>query len=193
MVTRPCVFRLAQFLGEGRRLRPSACSRTAGSACPAPAPRLIIAMIGVMPMPPAMNRKSCARCGRPKSLTGGATISSSPAFTRVDQLGRAAASVRLALDRDLIAVALGRIVAQRIFAQQPVRHLDGDMRAGGKFRQRLVGGVAEFDQVDAVGDSARCASRAAASWAVARSLQVRESVEKSRLRWQFALPRASET
>ena len=38
-------------------------------------------MIGVMPMPPAMKRKSCARGGKPKSLTGALTISSSPAFT----------------------------------------------------------------------------------------------------------------
>ena len=109
-------------------------------------------MIGVMPMPPAMNRKSCARCGRPKSLTGGATINIVAGLHIVDEVAGAAAAVGLALDRDQIAVALGRVVAQRIFAQQPVRRSDRDMRAGGKFRQRLAVGVAEFEQMNAVGD-----------------------------------------
>ena len=41
----------------------------------------IIDMIGVMPMPPAMNRKACALRASSKSLTGGATIKSSPGLT----------------------------------------------------------------------------------------------------------------
>jgi hypothetical protein len=52
----------------------------------------------------------------------------------------------------LNSVALGRVVAQGIFAQQPVRRLDLDMRAGGKFRQRLAAGVTDFQHMDAVGD-----------------------------------------
>ena len=70
----------------------------------------------------------------------------------VDEVGGAAAAIGLALDRDQIAIALGRVVAQRIFAQQAVRHPDRDMRAGGKFRQWLAARVAEFQQMDAVGD-----------------------------------------
>ena len=109
-------------------------------------------MIGVMPMPPAMNRKSCARCGNPKSLTGGSHHQLIAGIRIVDEVGGAAAAVRLALDRDQIAVALGRVVAQRIFPQQSVRRLDRDMRAGGEFRQWLAAGIAEFEHMDAVGD-----------------------------------------
>ena len=103
-------------------------------------------------MPPAMNRKSCARWRQAKIVDRRGHHQLVAGFHVVDQVARAAAAVALALDRDLIAVALGRIVAQRIFAQQAVRHPDSDMRAGGKFRQRLSRLGREIQGVDAVGD-----------------------------------------
>ncbi len=110
-------------------------------------------MIGVMPMPPAMNRKSCARCGRAEVVDRRRHHQLVAGFGVVDEVGGAAAAVGFALDRDQIAVALGRIVAQRIFAQQSVLRPDRDMRAGGKFRQRLASAIAKFEQMDAVGNS----------------------------------------
>ena len=69
-------------------------------------------MIGVMPMPPAMNNRSVARGGSAKSLTGGATGSVSPDLRAVDEIGRAAATGPLAFYRNQVAIALRRIVAQ---------------------------------------------------------------------------------
>ena len=69
-------------------------------------------MIGVTPMPPAMNKKSCARGGNPKSFTGAITSNSSPAFTSSIRLDEPPRPLALAFDRDLVTVALGRIVAQ---------------------------------------------------------------------------------
>src|ERR1035437_7065555 len=51
-------------------------------------------------------------------------------FYAIDQIGGAAAAIDLALDRDGIAIALGRVIAQRIFSQRAVRYPDRDMRAG---------------------------------------------------------------
>ena len=53
----------------------------------------------------------------------------------VDEIDRATAAAILALDRDLIAFGFGGIAAQRIFAHQPVRHLQIDMRARGEGRK----------------------------------------------------------
>ena len=50
-------------------------------------------------------------------------------FNVVDEARRTAAAGHFALDRNLITVALGGIVAQRIFAQQTVRHAHGNVRA----------------------------------------------------------------
>ena len=81
-------------------------------------------MIGVMPMPPAMNTKLFTFCGSSKSLTGSEHRDAIADFDAVDQADRAAATIGFALDRDDVTVAFARIVAQRIFADRTVRHGD---------------------------------------------------------------------
>ncbi len=73
-------------------------------------------------------------------------------FDVVDKARRTAFSVRLAFDRNLITVAFGGIVAQRVFAQQTIRHAHGNVRSRRELRQLFARGVAKFEQVDAVGD-----------------------------------------
>ena len=61
----------------------------------------------------------------------------------------------IALDRELIAVALGRIVAQRIFAQRAVGDADRNVRSGGERGQLCTLLRAQFEQVDVAGDGSR--------------------------------------
>ncbi len=70
-----------------------------------------------------------------------------------DQAGGTATAIRLALDRDDVAVALRRVVAERILAKEPARNLDRDMRAGGKFRQVGAAGIPQLEHMDVLGDA----------------------------------------
>ena len=91
-----------------------------------------------------------ARGGSAKSLTGGATDSVSPGFRVIDQIDRAAAARLFALYRGDIAVALGRIVAQRILADEPIGRPERDVGPAGERRQFCAGGIAQFEHVNAL-------------------------------------------
>src|SRR5262249_18552428 len=54
---------------------------------------------------------------------------------------------------NLIAIPLSRVVAERVFAQQAIRHPYSDVCASGKLRQRLPLGMTKFEEMDAIGDS----------------------------------------
>jgi hypothetical protein len=71
-------------------------------------------------------------------LAGAVSVNSLPTF--------------LALHRDGIMVARGRIAAQRIFAQESVRDADRHVGAGGEFRQITAVGRAEFIEIDVARD-----------------------------------------
>ena len=85
-------------------------------------------------------REVVSRRGHPQRITH---------LDAVDQRDRAAAPGILALDGDVVVVALCRVVAQRILAHEPARHRDLDVRTGRERRQIRAISRAQLEQVDA--------------------------------------------
>ena len=90
-----------------RRARAGSSSLKRGAAA-SPARCRIIDMIGVMPMPPAMNRKRVRRADAARSRCAAPSTARRRRLRAVSstRLDRAAAARRLALDGDHVAVAL---------------------------------------------------------------------------------------
>ena len=78
----------------------------------------------------------------------------------VMQIGRSAACVRVAPDRDDVAMVLGRVVAQRVLPHDEVAmgiangQLDVDVRARREARKLIAIGRPQLDRDDALGDCA---------------------------------------
>ena len=71
---------------------------------------------------------------------------------RIDEIHRAAAAERIALDGNAIAVPLVRVVAQGIFAQVAVGNAQGNMSARAKGRQVAAVRAAQLEESNVVCD-----------------------------------------
>ena len=87
-------------------------------------------------------------------------------FGVVDQIDRAAAARLLALYCGDVTVALGRIVAQRIFANEPIGRPERDVGPAGERRQFCARGIAQLEHVNALRNFllARDAQRHRVGW-----------------------------
>src|SRR5258706_11871907 len=71
-----------------------------------------------------------------------------PGAQAVDQAARAPMARGFAFHRDFVAMALGRIVAERVLAQRPVGDVEADVRARGEGGKIAAGGIAQLEEVD---------------------------------------------
>ena len=86
--------------------------------------------IGVMPMPPA-NRTTCSASSTSGKLLRGALIFERVAGAQlIENVARAAAACGVELDGDHVILGIGGGVEQRKLADQPIRQMNVDMRAG---------------------------------------------------------------